>query len=98
VEWVFTDSLYELAHYVWDGPSKPQTAFMSLLVTGATAKGFVTLSSQFDQNSPNAFEETRFRLGPLILKREEAGMRQFQPIFDLLFQCAGFRNAPSLLP
>jgi hypothetical protein len=98
VEWVFTDSLYELARHVWDGPSKPQTAFISLLVTGATSKGFVALSSQFASDSPNALEESRFRLGPLLLKREEAGTRQFQPLFDLLFQCAGFRNGPSLLP
>lgn len=97
VEWVFTEALYEIARFVWSSPSKPQVAFLSLLVMGSTPEGLVGLPRSFVANYPNAFEETRFRLGPLVMRVEEVGTRQFQPMFDLLFQCAGFRNAPAIL-
>jgi hypothetical protein len=97
VEWVFTEALYELARFVWSSPSKPKVAFLSLLVTGATPEGIVGVPESFVANYPNVFEETKLRLGPLVMKIEEVGTRQFQPMFDLLFQCAGFRNAPGLL-
>jgi hypothetical protein len=97
VQWVFTESLYELARYVWAGSTNPTTAFLSLLVTGATEQGIVGLPPEFTRESPNAFEEESLRLGPLLLNAEGAGTRQFQPMFNLLFQCAGFRAAPGLL-
>jgi hypothetical protein len=97
VQWVFTGALYEVAGFVWSSPSKPKVAFLSLLVTGATHEGIVGVPESFVANYPNVFEETNLRLGPLVMKVEEVGTRQFQPMFDLLFQCAGFRNAPALL-
>ncbi len=97
VQWVFTESLCELARYVWAGPANPKTAFLSLLVTGATEQGIVGLPPEFIGDSPNAFEEETIRLGPVLLSAEGAGTRQFQPMFNLLFQCAGFRAAPGLL-
>jgi hypothetical protein len=71
-------------------------AFISLLVTGATTDGIVGLPDGFVADQANSFEEATFRLGPPVLKAEEAGTRQFQPLFNLLFQCAGFRNAPPI--
>lgn len=97
VRWVFPEALYELAICIWSSPSKPKIAFLSLLVTGATPEGVIGLPDSFVSNYPNAFEEATLRLGPLAMKAEEVGTRQFQPTFNLLFQCAGFRNAPDLI-
>jgi hypothetical protein len=97
VRWIFKESLYELASYLWEAKPSPKLAFISLLVTGATADGIIGLPDGFVGDQANSFEETTFRLGPLVLKAEEVGTRQFQPMFNLLFQCAGFRNAPDLL-
>jgi hypothetical protein len=96
LRWTFKESLYELARYVWDAKPSPKLAFISLLVTGATAGGIAGLSEEFVGDQANSFEEATFQLGPVVLKGEEAGTRQFQPLFNLLFQCAGFRNAPNL--
>jgi hypothetical protein len=96
LRWTFKESLYELARYVWDAKPSPKLAFIALLATGATADGIIGLPSGFVGDQANSFEEPTFRLGPLVLKAEEAGTRQFQPMFNLLFQCAGFRNAPDL--
>jgi hypothetical protein len=97
VRWIFKESLYELASYVWEAKPSPKLAFISLLVTGATADGIIGLPDGFVGDQANSFEEATFRRGPLVLKAEEAGTHQFQPLFNLLFQCAGFRNAPQLL-
>jgi hypothetical protein len=96
LRWTFKESLYELARYVWDAKPSPKLAFISLLVTGATAEGIAGLPDGFVRDQANSFEEPTFRLGPLLLKGEEVGTRQFQPMFNLLFQCAGIRNAPDL--
>ncbi len=92
----FASSLYALADYVWQSPSKPATAFLTLLITDAAPHGIAGLPSGYIQGFDNKFEEQELRLGPLILKAEDAGSRQFQPMFDLLFQCAGFRGAPPI--
>jgi hypothetical protein len=92
----FTNSLYELADYVWQAPSKPRSAFLTLLVTDAAPHGMAGLPSGYTQGVDNSFEEKELRLGPLVLKAEDAGSSQFQPMFDLLFQCAGFHGAPSI--
>jgi hypothetical protein len=96
LRWTFKESLYELASYVWEAKPSPKLAFISLFVTGATADGIAGLSEGFAGDQANSFEEATFQLGPVVLKGEEAGTRQFQPLFNLLFQCAGFRNAPNL--
>jgi hypothetical protein len=97
LQWTFKDSLYELGTYIWDAKPAPKVAFTSLLVNGATPDGIIGLPEGFVANQVNSFEEETLRLGPLVLKAEEAGTRQFQPMFNLLFQCAGLRNAPDIL-
>jgi hypothetical protein len=97
LQWTFKDSLYELGTYIWDAKPAPKVSFTSLLVNGATPDGIIGLPEGFVANQVNSFEEKTLRLGPLVLKAEEAGTRQFQPMFNLLFQCAGLRNAPDIL-
>jgi hypothetical protein len=97
LHWAFKDSLYELGTYIWGADPAPKAAFISLFVMGATPDGIVGLPEGFVGGQANSFEEETLRLGPLVLKAEEVGTRQFQPMFNLLFQCAGLRNAPDIL-
>ncbi|HET9636359.1 MAG TPA: hypothetical protein VFP26_10560 [Gemmatimonadaceae bacterium] len=97
LQWTFKESLYELAQYVWSVKSPPKLAFISLLVVGASPDGIIGLPEGFVAGQANSFEEKTLRLGPLLLKAEDVGTRQFQPMFNLLFQCAGLRHARDLL-
>jgi len=96
VQHVFLHSLYNLGNYVFSVGQTRQIAFLSLLIHLEKRGGIAGLPAPCQGTGPNVFEYDRFRLGPLVLKREEHQTAAYQPMFDLLFQCAGIRNAPSL--
>lgn len=94
---VFTNVLDSLRECVLrDAPTTE--SFVSLALHGTSGHGFVKLDKVWTDNAANLFEADPVRIGPLKIDdaNHDRSLDVFQPLFNRLFQAAGFRRDPTL--